>query len=286
MTNNKAGASLEKVKSNGVDKVASYVPPEPHEIDVLTEVNDDLYNYFCEKYSKEKDKDFIPHHEVLNTFTRKVYQFCFKPISDFMLNIAYKEMFENSDILAFNESILRNTLLNGEQFVFDEKNQSIKRALDKFIQKVVTPYDVEIKKRRAKPFDASFDLPSSSELNKLTEVGDSLYSKLCEQHSIEDNKEFLPFHVVTNTFTQERYEFCFGVIPDDLLNEAYKEMFDNNRYLGFNDIVLRNTLLNGVDFVFAEENIQVKRALERKVQKIITPYEIQVKKRKRTRKSF
>lgn len=127
---------------------ASYVPPEQSELDWLTEVNDDLYDYFCDTYSTEKNKDFIPFHVVNHPHSGESYQFCFKPISDFMLNIAYKEMFENNRYLEYNAIILRNTLLNGEGFVFDENNRMIRLALEKHVQKFVTYYEVQTVKRK------------------------------------------------------------------------------------------------------------------------------------------
>lgn len=77
----------------------------------------------------------------------------------------------------------------------------------------------------------------------------------------------------------DSYTFAFKPPDDYILNESAKLVSEDSDFIGANNVIILNSVLNGLSFLRSQEGELVLRALRAKVGEVISMKKARVKKR-------
>lgn len=117
-------------------------------------------------------------------------------------------------------------------------------------------------------------------IDNITEITQEMYDALCDKHG--GGKDLLSINVVDEDSGQEEHEFMFGSLSSAKLSLANKLLMEERDVNGYNDSIIFACALNGKNILRANDNI--RRAIYKHVDRLVTSHSATVKKRKRTPK--
>lgn len=117
-------------------------------------------------------------------------------------------------------------------------------------------------------------------IDNITEITQEMYDALCDKHG--GGKDLLSINVVDEDSGQEEHEFMFGSLSSAKLSLANKLLMEERDMNGYNDSIIFACALNGKNILRTNDNI--RRAIYKHVDRLVTSHTATVKKRKRTPK--